>query len=133
MFSAIVLNTLQLCGIEHTYFREAKSLATAEAQMEPLKGQRGATKLLPHCFVNPQFRLVQDLPISCMESMISSAPYRGVLISCPILIFSLYHTESVSVIVYKVSGEECKVRAKVTRSTVCGMCSQRVLLCLPVC
>ena len=63
VFSAIVLNTLQLCGIEHTYFREAKSLATAEAQMEPLKApcsayccslwlgykaSGGATKLLPH-------------------------------------------------------------------------------------
>lgn len=39
-----MLNTLQLCGIEHTYFREAKSLAAAEAQMEPLKGQRRCHK-----------------------------------------------------------------------------------------
>lgn len=40
IFSASALNTLQLCGIEHTCFRETKRLATAEAQMETLKGQR---------------------------------------------------------------------------------------------
>ena len=82
VFFAIVLNTLRLCGIEHTCFRVTKILATAEAQMEPLKAPYstsscsrwlgykaggGATMLLPHLFINSPLRSVQDYAISCTE------------------------------------------------------------------
>ena len=97
-----MLNTLQLCGIEHTCSRGTKILATAEAQMEPLKApcsasscscwlgykaSGGATMLLPHLFINSPLRSVQDYAISCTECLLLLVRYR----ICP---FSVRNTHA---------------------------------------
>ena len=104
-----MLNTLQLCGIEHTCFRGTKRLVTAEAQMEHIKlhaalpavaaslGVRPA--VVPQCFANPHSHsvqdfaffctktsdfacLVQDLPISCTKRLVLLVPSRFGPLTC---------------------------------------------------